>query len=391
MARHFAFVGRDGAGHVNPTLPIVTELVRRGHRVTYAVGESYAEVVRRAGASYLPLPGNNFRGGLAGEAAGSDVISMLAAMVMKGSDRELQVLRDRLAADVPDIVCYDGSSLSGAMLADVLGVPAVQLVPNFAANEHYSLLREFVSDQDRLAVASLAMNRRVREYTSGFGITRDLGTVLTRTPASLNIVFIPRQFQYYGETFGDEYVFVGPSDYERIESADWIPPSGRTVYIALGTMLNDRPEFYRLCIDAFADTDWQVAMAIGDRVDRAELGDISGNFDVRPYFSQLKVLNYADVFVTHAGMNSAMEAVLNEVPTVCVPQMPEQAANARRLTELGLGTLLTDLTAANLLHAVNELNASESTRANLTEMAKHFRAAGGATAAADTIEQLSRR
>lgn len=51
MQRHLAFAGRDGAGHINPTLPVVAELVRRGHRVTYAAG-----AVERAGARHLPLP-----------------------------------------------------------------------------------------------------------------------------------------------------------------------------------------------------------------------------------------------------------------------------------------------------------------------------------------------
>jgi hypothetical protein len=33
---HIAFICLPAAGYVNPTLPVVAELVRRGHRVTYA-------------------------------------------------------------------------------------------------------------------------------------------------------------------------------------------------------------------------------------------------------------------------------------------------------------------------------------------------------------------
>lgn len=394
MNGHLAFIGRDGAGHVNPTLPVVTELVRRGHRVTYAVGAPFAEAVRRAGARYLPLPANDFRGGRRGQGAlrDPDVVAMLTGMVMEGSDRELAVLREGFAADRPDAVCYDGSSLSGAMLADLLAVPAVQLAPNFAANEHYSLLQEFVPDPARLAASAADAQERVRAFTSALGVTRTLGTVLTRTAADLTIVFVPRQFQYHGETFGDDYVFVGPSDHDRAESGDWRPPApgSRLLFVALGTMLNEHPEFFRLCIEALGGTDWRVAMAIGDRVDRAALGDIPANFDVRPHFPQLEVLKHAGVFVTHAGMNSTMEAVLNQVPTVAVPQTPEQAANARRLAELGLGMTLTEQTAPALRRAVTEVDQSEQIRKNLAEMAGHFRAAGEAAAAADAIEGLIR-
>jgi UDP-N-acetylglucosamine:LPS N-acetylglucosamine transferase len=67
MPRHLAFVGRNGAGHVNPTLPLVAELVRRGHRVTYALEASFAE------ASSGPEPrSSTSRPSRSGTAAGRD-------------------------------------------------------------------------------------------------------------------------------------------------------------------------------------------------------------------------------------------------------------------------------------------------------------------------------
>jgi len=38
MSKHLVFVVTPGHGHVNPTLPLVEELVARGHRVTYVTG-----------------------------------------------------------------------------------------------------------------------------------------------------------------------------------------------------------------------------------------------------------------------------------------------------------------------------------------------------------------
>ncbi|MGI8306518.1 hypothetical protein [Saccharopolyspora hattusasensis] len=60
MKKHFAFVSIAQAGHVNPTLPLVTELLSRGHRVTYAVGDKMASAVEETGAEMLPLPGSVF-------------------------------------------------------------------------------------------------------------------------------------------------------------------------------------------------------------------------------------------------------------------------------------------------------------------------------------------
>jgi MGT family glycosyltransferase len=398
MTHHFAFIGRDGAGHVNPTLPLVAELVRRGHRVTYAVAAPFAEAVQRAGAAFLALPASDFRhGGRSGQSAlrdaDTDVVAMIADLLLAHTERELPALREGFAADPPDAICYDSNSLAGAVLAAVLGVPGVQLRPTFAANEHYTPLQEFVPDPGRLANSIEAADARVRAYTLTFGVTGTLGTVLSRVPGDLDIVFVPRQFQYHGDTFGDRHVFVGPSEHERAESGDWLPPSSPAglLFISLGTLMNRDPGFFRLCIEAFADTDRQVAMAVGDRIDRAELGAVPANFDVRPFFPQLDVLKHARVFVTHAGMNSTMEAVLNEVPTVSVPQMPEQWANARRLDELGLGVTLGEQTAEALRRAASEVDGDEPTRKNLAEMATLFRSAGGAATAADAVEQLMSR
>ena len=396
MNRHFLFIGRDGAGHVNPTLPVVDKLIRRGHRVTYAVGAPFAEAVQLAGAKYLALPENEFRhGSQSGQSAlrdsNTDVVEMITDLLIEHAGRELPVLRDGFAADPPDAICYDTNSLAGAMLAAIHGIPAAQLRPGFAANEHYTPLQEFVAGPDRLTTSLAAADARVRAYTSSYGITGSLATVVTPGLSDLTVVFVPREFQYRGETFGEGYVFVGPSEHDRVESGSWDPPAAgaRLLFISLGTLMNQNLEFFRLCVDAFADDDWLVAMAIGDRIDRAELGEIPANFDVRAYFPQLEVLKHADVFLTHAGMNSAMEAVLNRVPTVAVPQMPEQQGNARRLSELGLGVLLVEQSASALRFAVSMVDGDHVIRENLLQMAELFRNAGGATAAADAIEALT--
>jgi len=52
--RHLAFVGLPAHGHVNPTLPLVAELVRRGWRVSYATGERFRADVEKAGATLVP-------------------------------------------------------------------------------------------------------------------------------------------------------------------------------------------------------------------------------------------------------------------------------------------------------------------------------------------------
>ncbi len=47
----YVFFNISAYGHVNPTLPIVAELSRRGHKIYYFIGESFTGAVQKAGAS----------------------------------------------------------------------------------------------------------------------------------------------------------------------------------------------------------------------------------------------------------------------------------------------------------------------------------------------------
>ena len=41
-------------GHHNPTLPVVTELVRRGNKVRYFSFEEFREKIEKTGAEFIP-------------------------------------------------------------------------------------------------------------------------------------------------------------------------------------------------------------------------------------------------------------------------------------------------------------------------------------------------
>src|ERR1700742_5197945 len=50
---HISFMAVPEHGHINPGLPLVTELVARGHRVSYATTEKFADTVTKPGATPL--------------------------------------------------------------------------------------------------------------------------------------------------------------------------------------------------------------------------------------------------------------------------------------------------------------------------------------------------
>ncbi|KAA5834335.1 glycosyl transferase [Saccharopolyspora hirsuta] len=383
MKKHFAFVSVPAAGHVNPTLPLVAELLRRGHRVSYAVGRALAPAVRETGAELVELPKVGRGGQLTAER-----MKMMLDFFCDDLRASFPLLRRHFQDDPPDAVCADMMTPYGRMLAEELNLPAIVLMPSMASNEQFSLREAAPAGEEEFRAGVFEeMNARITEVAAELGVR----PVMPFQPDSgeLNLVFLPREFQLAGETFDERYRFIGPLLGDR-DQQPWQPrdPQAPLLYIALGTAFNDRPDFYRMCLAAFAESPWQVAMSTGHDVDVAELGPIPDNFEVRASFPQPAVLRHASVFVSHTGMNSTMESLHAGVPLVAVPQMPEQFINAGRAEELGLGRRLDPaaLTAEQLRAAVDEVAADSGIRANVEKMREIVRSCGGAVAGADALE-----
>jgi MGT family glycosyltransferase len=387
VAEHIAFLTIPAAGHLNPTLPVVAELVRRGHRVTYATGPAFADAVEAAGAEFVELDWTPKAIKVARTGQTTEDLARMLLGFVNSARRVTPAIEKWLVDDRPDLFVYDMMTFIGPALAAKLGLLEAATVANFAGNEKFNLTQALVpADFDPKHPKFQEFLAARAQYAKDFGVPPE--TVATAGAiAPMNLVFIPREFQLSGETFDERFHFVGPAIGARTAVSDWTSPGSPLLFISLGTAVNDRPDFFATCAKAFGGTGWNVAMAIGTEVSAADLGEIPPNFDVRPYFPQPVVLEHADAFLSHAGMNSVMESLLNQVPLATYPQTAEQSANADRVSELGLGRRLpNDVTADLLRTTIDEIAADTGVRKNLAAMADHIHTAGGATGAADALE-----
>lgn len=394
MTKHFAFISMPAHGHVNPTLPLVEELVRRGHRVSYAVGPEFADAVAATGAEVVDTGSESHAMPAGAKPFDMDAMAPMLRRRIQDLRTFLPRLGERFTADPVDAVCFTVDEPAGRMLAEKLDVPEIALIPHFAGNDQVSLRDMFTEEEAQAFDPNHPVLQEFRtalaEISSDFGVTEQQAAFGEAPASPLNLVFLPKSFQLRGETFDERFRFIGPSVGGR-GAADWKPadPAKPLLFISLGTVFNQNPDFYRTCIEAFRDGEFQVAMSIGKALDPASLGELPENFEVRPSFPQPAVLQYASAFLTHAGMNSTMEALYYGVPTVSVPQMAEQRANARQLVSLGLGRTLADeeeITAELLRSAVEAVASDAALRARLADMQRELRDSGGAVAGADAVE-----
>ncbi|WP_328874449.1 glycosyltransferase [Streptomyces sp. NBC_00287] len=394
---HIAFFALPGHGHVNPALGVAEELTRRGHRVSFATTDRFAAAVAETGAA--PLRYESTMDGLPAKDSAADRPDRF------GSDDLARVLRDLLretlavlapldrafAQDRPDLVVYDDpSGWAARLIAARRGIPALPYRTTFAASADWSLAGER-TEVDPLHPEIMRVFHGIAKLLDRVKVPFGPKELMTGSESGPALVFLPREFQFKGETFGDDVHFVGPCLGRRASDGEWSRKGERPLaYVSLGTIHNDDLGFFQTCVDAFADLPWDVVMAVGDRIDPALLSGVPGHVEVHAHVPQLQVLRQADLFVTHAGMGSVMESLSFGVPMVAIPQMSEQRANADRLAELGLGVMLhrTAVTAESLRDAAVSVLSDPSYAARVLAMREHIQQAGGAPAAADVIESL---
>ncbi|GAA2365494.1 glycosyl transferase [Catellatospora methionotrophica] len=391
MGRHIAFFNIPAIGHVYPTLPVVEELTRRGHRVTYCTTEDRRATVEAAGAVVQPYrslrPADHdpslrvpCRGGY---------ISQTLLSFLEEAEATYAQLAPRYRDDRPDLVVFDRMAFAGRVLAARLDVPAIQLWPMLVSNEHWSM-GQALDAFDPADPVLLTYVSRLEAFLAAHCPTLDPAQFLSPRPEA-HLAFYPRSFQYAGERFEPGYRFVGPC--LRRAPGRWRPPRDRDVLlVTLGTVYNARPDFYRHCIEAFGGSDWHVVLGVGERIDLADLGRVPANVEVHRFVSQLDVLAHATAMVSHAGMGGVMEAMSLGVPVLAAPQTLEQEANALRIEQLALGARLPDDHAdpGAFKTAIELMVKDPSIMDGVDHMRRAITAAGGATRAADIIEQCLR-
>jgi MGT family glycosyltransferase len=392
------FFGLPVHGHLNPTLPLVRELSRRGDDIVYLSTEEFAARIAATGATYRAYR-NAFLPELG---AVSRRMDELAWLFMRTAAEVLDTELNDYRAERPAYVVTDSVAPWGHWIGQILGVPIVTSVTTFAFNRHvirYGMARGvrprsgkvFLSKLRHLAKAARLMRQLRRRYgVRGPGL---MGTV--SGTSGLSIVYTSREFQPRAETFDDRYCFAGPL-LEPREDAGTFPwnrlTHPRIVYVSLGTLFNAEPSFYRQCFEAFHDLDAQIVLSIGTRVSSDSLGPAPSNILVRARVPQLEVLQRAQAFVTHGGMNSVSEGLFYGVPLLVIPHMSEQEIVGRRVEELGAGLFARkeEVTPPGLRSSVERLLNEAGFGASARAIGQSFRAAGGVTRAADAIQSFTR-
>jgi MGT family glycosyltransferase len=391
-----AYVGLPAHGHTNPTLPVMKELVERGHEVLYYNAEWFRAKVAPTGVSYRALPEP-----LPTEREVSEALHELinaSFIISRMAPHLTRYLIDEFRREQPDVVIYDSVAMWGYIAARTHKIPNICFITTFVLDGSQGAMgwRTMMSFLWSILPHAPKLLRWRRQMAQEFGKGNSGGIT---EYADLNIVFTSEAFHPENTFFDGRFRFVGPSLNGTTRDGQFPLDQlqdGPKVYISLGTINHLNQAFYEAAFAAFADYPAQFILSVGRNTDTAQLGPIPDNFIVRNYVPQLEILQCVDAFITHGGMNSVHEGLYYGVPEIAIPNHLEQLLNGKRVAATGTGILLGDdypygrVTAQELRQALDEVLHQPHYRQNAERIGKTLKDAGGYLQAVAEIEAYAK-
>jgi MGT family glycosyltransferase len=142
--------------------------------------------------------------------------------------------------------------------------------------------------------------------------------------------------------------------------------------------------------EACAGFHLQLVISLGGRRDPEMFADLPGHPLVVRNAPQLELLKRAEIVITHGGLNTALEALMESKPMLVIPKAFDQPAVAARLEWLRVAEVLSleKLSSKRICIALVKLLSDVSYRSAAKEAQTRIRSADGLERAANIIEEL---
>jgi MGT family glycosyltransferase len=415
------FVSMPVTGHLNPMTALARKLQSRGNEVVF-IGLPDAEpIVRGANLDFVPFcekeyPVGSLAKGYAPLAKlhGLDVVEHSAREMHPGRCRSaLEHLPEKLAETGVEALVIDTIHYFVELVPMRLGMPYVHIWNILHLDRSGSSPACFFGWPYETTPEALARNAEGLKKVGGFlapvlavaksyaeknGLQIDWNdpaatvsklAVITQTPKEFDFPISnwPPQFHYAGPFHDDEGREQVAFPWEKLTEAPLI-------YASLGTLVNGIEHVYRAILEAVARfPETQVVLSVGKNIKPDDLRPIPSNAIIVSTAPQIELLKRAALCITHAGLNTALEALAQGVPMVAIPIGFDQPGVAARVAYHGVGEFVEigDLTAERLSELIQRVRKNPSYRDRARYFQKVIAQTQGLDLAADVIERAFKK
>jgi MGT family glycosyltransferase len=393
-------------GHLNPMTTLALQLQARNHEVVflYSSGTAGLPFVRGPEKDHI-----NENRPEASKKQGQDALQFSVRAVLTQTEAILKSLPAIVQANGIDALIIDTVQFYAELGAMQLGMPYVH-VSNGVHHEYsgytplclYGWPHETTPAalaRNREGVARFAnllesVNGGIKAHARRVGLNIDWNDLSSTVSPLASITQVPRAFDFESSHWPSQFHHTGPfhnGNGRANVDFPWERLTGEPlIYASMGTILNGQMDVFRTIVAAVAkNKNLQLVLSIGDQVDPKQIGPVPNNAIVAKRVPQLELLKQTTVCITHAGLNTVLESLVQGVPQVAIPITYDQPGVAARIAHkrTGVVTSLDKLNADHLAFLVNEVLTNPTYRQNARKLQKAIAEANGLSRAADLIEE----
>jgi len=349
------FSSTPGDGHINPLLPTASSLTADGHHVAFATSTGHASKLRKRGFTWFDCGPDNdtLTSRLMTHVSGAGGLPALTSpeyfpwvisrrYAMGDAPDRVEDLTGIVGSWHPDLLIFESCDLATPIVSAAADIPAV----------HHSFGRAFES----------------RCYDESMPYLEPLWERVGAVPPPLCGMYedktfldiCPRAIQSSGVPSSAISLAMSPAGATPLDPApQWLTqlPDRQSVYVTLGTVMNQAPAVFRAVIDGATQWPVNVVGTTGPDLDPAVLGAVPPAVRLTPYLAQADVLPHCTAVISHAGAGTMLGALCYGLPQLCLPQSTDQPFNAAALlpTRAALTLAPEQVTADAVARAVGDL------------------------------------
>lgn len=334
MSKRIVFFSTPAYGHLISVYPVIKELVNQGNKIDWYCSIKYKELVESSGANFIEYVGDfdnlyNLSNII------SDFYNLFGYLLLLNKQCYLEYY-EKINKQNIDLILYDSMCSFGKNIAIKLKIKHICLCTTLAYNNFTFLFSNMLLSTIKLSIKNCRqLIKKIKEenkFRKQNGINKLKLMDLFINSGDATIVFSPREFQPFVNTFNKTFEFVGTTIKDRINFSKE-EYEHYNIYISLGSILTENKDFFDNILNSNYLKNKKVIINVGN----LELNSKDKNIKLVKYTNQLELLKKCDLFINHGGLNSVYESVYYSVIQICIPQQEEQRMTAKIVKKLGLG------------------------------------------------------
>lgn len=366
---HFGALTSAFPGHLNPMMALGRELQQRGHRLTFLQiqDKKVRAKLEEEELEFYPIGEFDYPDGSLNNCL-IHLGKLDGISAVRYWHREHQILSGIICRDVPkaieklgiETLLVDQLEPAGAAVAEYLDIPFITIcnalilnrepgVPPIFTNWTYRkswwahLRNQIFYHLGDLGVRQF--NAVLADYRREWKLPRLKGSELLFANSQLaQISQQPKIFDFPREHLPKCFHYTGPFRHRSPQNITF--PFERLtgqplIYASLGTLQTSKYEIFYCIAEACTGIEnIQLVITHGGGMSKEQQNQLPGSPLVVSYAPQLQVLEKASLAITHAGLNTVLDALSCGVPLLAIPITFEQPAIGAQVKYQGVGEVI---------------------------------------------------